>query len=208
MPDQLPDVLQSAGVTPHEVGWLQLHAEPVVRGVDGRAVAELWLQAAFHPTGSGRVELVDAATGTPWSVPLPAVPNGSAVRWRIPFRSRRAPPWSATTWGGSSRRCVRIRASRVGGHHRAGLPEEEASAGLDSGCGWAAWRPWCPRDEDDLRTGRARSQALQAAGVAPAPPEINQQRPGGMKVHRPRVAPQIVACFPPGREQFNRDRDL
>src|SRR4051812_5542622 len=87
MPDQLPEVLQSAGVTPHEVGWLQLHAEPIVRGADGRAVAELWLQAAFHPTGTGRVELVDAASGTTLvEVPLPAVSSGAVVRWCIPFQ--------------------------------------------------------------------------------------------------------------------------
>src|SRR6185295_5628912 len=87
MADQLPDVLQSAGLTPHEVGWLQLHAEPVQRAEDGRAVAELWLQAAFHPPGSGRVELVDAASGTSLvEAPLPAVSNGAVVRWRIPFQ--------------------------------------------------------------------------------------------------------------------------
>ncbi|HVE84457.1 MAG TPA: hypothetical protein VND93_16490 [Myxococcales bacterium] len=87
MQDQLPDVLNSAGLTPHEVGWLQLHAEPVLRADDGRAVAELWVQAAFDPPGSGWLEVVDAATGDlVGEVPLPPVANGATIRWRIPLQ--------------------------------------------------------------------------------------------------------------------------
>lgn len=182
MPDQLPDVLQSAGLTPHEVGWLQLHAEPIQRAEDGRAVAELWLQAAFHPPGSGRVALVDAATGTTLvEAPLPAVSNGSAVRWRIPFQL----PAGTTV--------VRY-------HVEAGVPDEAARIRA----------PWKLLDtielrlpEEDPSTGLEIARQVGAvalggvAGVARLPRRASgqQARPSGMKVHPARASRREIVSF-------------
>jgi len=182
MADQLPDVLQSAGLTPHEVGWIQLHAEPVQRAEDGRAIAELWLQAAFHPPGSGRVELVDAATGTLLvEAPLPAVINGSAVRWRIPFQL----PAGTTV--------VRY-------HVEAGVPNEAERIRA----------PWKLLDtielrlpEEDPSTGLEIAAQLGAvalggvAGVARLQRRSSgqQARPSGMKVHPARASMRELVSF-------------
>jgi hypothetical protein len=171
MPDLLPDVLQSAGLTPHEVGWLQLHVEPIQRAEDGRAVAELWLQAAFHPPGSGRVELVDAATGTRLvEAPLPVVSHGSAVRWRIPFQL----PAGTTV--------VRY-------HVEAGVPVEAVRIRS----------PWKLLDTIELRLPEEASTALDTVGLASesAPRRISgqAQRPSGMKVHPARAAGREIVSF-------------
>ena len=195
MADQLPDVLQSAGLTPHEVGWLQLHAEPVQRAEDGRAVAELWLQAAFHPPGSGRVELVDAATGTLLvEAPVPAVINGSAVRWRIPFQL----PAGTTVVryhveAGVPNEAVRIRAPwRLLDTIELRLPEDDASTGLTGQLSDVGDVVVSPR-----QAALEVIHALHVAGVAPAPRRISgqQARPSGMKVHPARASIRELVSF-------------
>ncbi|HEY8206441.1 MAG TPA: hypothetical protein VIG99_03100 [Myxococcaceae bacterium] len=175
MADQLPDVLQSAGITPHEVGWLHLHAEPVVRGADGQAVAELWLQAAFHPPGTGRVELVDAATGTTLvEVPLPAVSAGAAVRWRIPFQ-------------------LAAGITVVRYHVEAGVPDEAVRIRS----------PWKLLDTIELRMPEEPTGNLELTSTAPAASNPSQQRPSGMKIHpaRAHVREMVSFVLPAGPEE-------
>lgn len=78
------DVLDAAGVTGVEHGWLQLHAEPVVRDATGRLVATLWLQAAFEPGGGATVEFLEQGTQRRLaSAVVPSITGGAAVRWRV-----------------------------------------------------------------------------------------------------------------------------
>ena len=182
MPDHLPDVLHSAGLTPHEVGWLQLHAEPVLRGSDGKAVAELWLQAAFHPPGSGRVVMEDAATGDVVAEALlPAVSGGAVVRWRIPLSL--GPGVAAVRYHVDGAEvpedAVRIRAPwRLLDTIELRLPEEDQVSGLDisaqlaEGAAAVAMTAGLIGPEAGMLARRLRSTARRS-GV----------RPSGMKVH-------------------------
>lgn len=186
MPDHLPDILHSAGLTPHEVGWLQLHVEPVLRGDDGRAVAELWLQAAFHPSGGGRVELLDAATGAPLGqAPLPAVAGGAAVRWRIPLQL--AADVAAVRYRVEEaevpEEAMRIRAPwKLLDTIELRLPEEDTGGGLELAA----------------RLGGVAGAAVVAATTRRSGP----QRASGMKVHparsRPRDLVSDVLAATPG----------
>lgn len=86
----LPDILQAAGRSPRELGAVHVHAEPVVRGPGGEAVAVVWLQAAFVtvPEGS-RLDVIDVDTQeVVASTALPSLDNGRAVRWTLPLQVR------------------------------------------------------------------------------------------------------------------------
>ncbi|XXF81291.1 hypothetical protein P2318_16490 [Myxococcaceae bacterium GXIMD 01537] len=86
----LPDILQAAGRTPRELGAIQLHAEPVLRGPDGVAAAVVWLQAAFQSVPAGSLlGVLDAQTSEVIAeLELPPLERGRAVRWTFPLRVR------------------------------------------------------------------------------------------------------------------------
>jgi hypothetical protein len=85
------DILDLLGRTPRELGCVQLHAGPVARDGSGRAVATLWLQAAFEPLPPGTIALAAAAADggpaaapTPNRIALPPLAGGRVVRLRVP----------------------------------------------------------------------------------------------------------------------------
>jgi hypothetical protein len=90
MPDHA-DFLDHTGRTPREYGAVHIHAEPVVRGPSGNAVATVWLQSAFEPlltTDSLHIVARLAQSQGELSLkrlPLPSLAGGKVVRWRLPL---------------------------------------------------------------------------------------------------------------------------
>ena len=95
---EYPDILDLLGKTPRELGAIHLFAEPVPVSGDGRAVATLWLQAAYSGPCRGTLEVTGIdASGEPAIAPgdgrfeLPDLSDGKVVRWRLALRLRGRP---------------------------------------------------------------------------------------------------------------------
>jgi hypothetical protein len=81
MAESFPDLLDHLGKTPREFGAVHVHVEPVARGEGGRAVATVWLQAAFAPLAPEAATLM--VLEHTWE--LPRLEGGVVMRGQLPL---------------------------------------------------------------------------------------------------------------------------
>ena len=89
--DTHEDILDRIGLTPREYAWLHIHVEPVARNPSGRALATVWMQAAYEPGAPGTLLILDATVDAKGGAeqsrfPLPSLRHGQALKWLLPLQ--------------------------------------------------------------------------------------------------------------------------